>query len=57
MLIDTRLPYCDTADIRRVANGHCVNKDEVWLPILQKAMAKCLGSCGITPRTHRKIAY
>merc|ERR1719258_244568 len=42
-MVDTRLPYCDTPDIRRVSNGHCINKDEVWIPILQKAMAKIAG--------------
>jgi hypothetical protein len=43
VMVDTRLPYCDTPDIRRVANGHCLNKDEVWIPILEKAMAKIAG--------------
>merc|ERR1719324_844905 len=43
VMVDTRLPYCDTPDVRRVANGHCLNKDEVWIPILQKAMAKIAG--------------
>eukprot|EP00746_Dinoflagellata_sp_MGD_P167497 gnl/MRDRNA2_/MRDRNA2_98175_c0_seq1.p1 gnl/MRDRNA2_/MRDRNA2_98175_c0~~gnl/MRDRNA2_/MRDRNA2_98175_c0_seq1.p1 ORF type:complete len:1012 (+),score=238.22 gnl/MRDRNA2_/MRDRNA2_98175_c0_seq1:86-3121(+) len=44
VLIDTRLPYSDSVDARRPTYGHCLNKEEMWLPLMEKAMAKYMGS-------------
>jgi len=44
VLIDTRLPFSDSVDARRPSYGHCLNNEEMWVPFLEKAMAKYRGS-------------
>ncbi|CEM37447.1 unnamed protein product [Vitrella brassicaformis CCMP3155] len=44
VVIDTKLPFCDELEARRPAFGHCERKEEMWLPLLEKAYAKLYGS-------------
>jgi len=41
--LDTSLPFHDS-DAKTPANGRCVNKEEIWFPLLEKAFAKFVGT-------------
>lgn len=44
VIVDTRIPFSDAVDARRPTYGHCLNKEEMWLPFLEKAFAKYWGN-------------